>query len=93
MPLSDHFRPPTTKYGSWTSLHGGNSRRLDYGGVQQLKKQLPPGYISAPYIHSASENEIDLPRYIHADAMSSFSDNDGGVATATWTVAEPSVAV
>lgn len=46
MPLRDHFRPPTTKDGSWESLHGGWPMTI----VQQLRKQLPPGYVSAPRV-------------------------------------------
>ncbi len=84
MPLRDHFRPPVSRQVSWEEIH------FMWPGVivQQLKKSLPPGYASAPNIHSGSQHEIDMPHYVHAD-----SDIHGGVATATWIVAEPSVAV
>lgn len=57
MPLRDHFRPPTTKYGSWTSLHGMWPSIV----VQQLRKQLPPGFVSTPKACLGAYSEIDAP--------------------------------
>ncbi len=91
MPLHDHFRPPVSRQVSWEEIHAMWPAVI----VQQLKKQLPPGYVSAPKVHLGSQIEIDIGTY-ERDGPSrgvSDSDNDGGVATATWTVAEPSVAV
>lgn len=90
MPLRDHFRPPVSRQVSWEEIHGGWPMVI----VQQLKKQLPPGFVSGPKVHSGSQIEIDIAAYERDDAPRGFSDSgDGGVATAAWTLAEPSVAV
>ena len=59
MPLRDHFRPPTTRYGSWESLHGGWPMVI----VQQLRKQLPPGFVSALRVHLGPYFEIDRDNF------------------------------
>lgn len=91
MPLRDHFRPPVSRQISWEEIHGMWPAVI----VQQLKKQLPPGYVSAPMVHFGSQFEIDIATYERDDAPTDFSrtGSEGGVATATWTVAEPSVTV
>ena len=91
MPLRDHFRPPVSRRVSWEEIHGGWPMVI----VQQLKKQLPPGFVSAPMVHAGSQIEIDIATYERDDSPTGFSSDDtgGGVATATWSVAEPSVAV
>jgi len=91
MPLRDHFRPPASRRGSWEALHGGWPMVI----VQQLKKQLPPGYSSAPMVHLGPYFEIDIAAYERDDAPAEFprTDSGGGVATAVWAAAEPSVAV
>jgi len=91
MPLRDHFRPPVSRRASWQEIHGMWPANI----VQQLKKQLPPGYVSAPLVHLGSQIEVDIATYERDDAQAGFSDTagEGGVATATWNVAEPSVAV
>ncbi len=91
MPLRDHFRPPTTKIASWEELHGGWPMVI----VQQLKKQLPPGYVSAPRVHFGSQIEIDIAAYEKDNSPPSFDTpaRDGGVATAVWAPPAPSVAV
>ncbi len=60
MPLRDHFRPPTTKHGSWESLHGGWPMVI----VQQIRKQLPPGFVSALRVHLGPCFEIDSAREV-----------------------------
>ncbi len=90
MPLRDHFRPPVSRQVSWEEIHGGWPMVI----VQQLKKQLPPGFVSGLKVHSGSQIEIDIAAYERDDALRGFSDSGGGgVATASWTLAEPSVAV
>ena len=91
MPLRDHFRPPVSRRVSWEEMHGQWPAVL----VQQLRKQLPPGFVSGPKVHSGSQIEVDIATYEWDDGPRGFSDHrdDGGVATETWTVAEPSVAV
>ncbi len=47
MPLRDHFRPPLDDNASWEELHGGWPMVI----VQQLRKQLPAGYVAGPRVH------------------------------------------
>ena len=91
MPLRDHFRPPVSRQVSWEEIHGQWPARI----VMQLKEQLPPDFVSGPKVHSGSQIEVDIATYERDDSPTGFSSDDsgGGVATATWTVAEPSVAV
>ena len=95
MPLRDHFHPPVSRQVSWEEIHGQWPAVI----VQQLRKQLPPGFVSGLKVHSGAQIEVDIATYERDDSPTGFSnsdgdgDRDGGVATATWTVAEPSVAV
>jgi hypothetical protein len=59
MPLRDHFRPPLTTIASWEELHGQWPAVI----VQQLRKQLPPRYVSAPRVHAGAQVEIDVAAY------------------------------
>jgi hypothetical protein len=56
MPLRDHFHPPVTTIASWEELHGQWPAVI----VQQLRKQLPPGYVSGPRLHAGAQGEIDV---------------------------------
>ncbi len=91
MPLRDHFRPPMTTIASWEELHGGWPMVI----VQQLRKQLPPGYVAGPRVHAGARVEIDVSTYEKDEPAPNFSDPDrnGGVATAVWAPAAPSMAV
>jgi hypothetical protein len=91
MPLQDHFHPPLTTIASWEELHGMWPAVI----VQQLRKQLPPGYVSGPRVHLGAQVEIDVAAYEKHERPSTFSDPDrnGGVATAVWAPAAPSMAV
>src|SRR5437764_11025763 len=90
MPLRDHFRPPLTTIASWEELHGGWPMVI----VQQLRKQLPPGYVSAPRVHAGAQVEIDVAAYEKEATLTlGAQDRDGGVATAVWAPAAPSLAV
>jgi hypothetical protein len=63
--------------------------------VQQLRKLLPAGLVAAPRVHLGSQAEIDVAAY-ESDALppSGHAGNgDGGVATAVWAPAAPSVAI
>jgi hypothetical protein len=55
MPLRDHFRPPVSKKASWEGFHGMWPASI----VQQLRKQLPPGYVAEPRVHLGTLMEID----------------------------------
>lgn len=90
MPLRDHFRPPTSKTASWEVLHGGWPMVI----VQQLKKLLPPRYVAGPRVHAGSRVEIDVAAFEQDDSrFDNHSDRGGGVATAVWAPAAPSIAV
>ena len=91
MPLRDHFRPPLDTKASWEEFHGQWPAVI----VQQLRKQLPPGYVAGPRVHSGSQIEIDIATFEKDDAppFSGTADESGGVAIAVWAPARPSVAV
>ncbi len=89
MPLRDHFHPPLTKIPSWEELHGGWPMVI----VQQLRKQLPPGYVSAPRVHLGVMVEIDVAAYEKKAPSASDNPNRNGGAPAVWAPAAPSVAV
>jgi hypothetical protein len=91
MPLRDHFRPPVSKRASCEVLHGGWPMVI----VQQLRKRLPPGYVAGPHVHAGAQVESDVPTYVTDTARPEFdpSNGNGGVATAVWAPAAPSVAV
>ena len=56
MPLRDHFCPPVSKKASWEGFHGMWPASI----VQQLRKQLPPGYVAEPRVHLGTLMEIDV---------------------------------
>jgi hypothetical protein len=56
MPLRDHFRPPVSKKASWEGFHGMWPASI----VQQLRKQLPPGFVAEPRVHLGTLMEIDV---------------------------------
>ncbi len=90
MPLRDHFRPPLTDFVSWEELHGQWPAVI----VQQLRKELPPGYVAGPKVHAGAQVEIDVAAYERQSALDPLAagGEDGGGATAVW-VAEPVVRV
>jgi hypothetical protein len=97
MPLRDHFRPPVDAQVSWEELHGQWPATI----VQHLKKVLPKGYVAGPHVHAGSQVAIDVATYEkddydptqRQDNNDSEGDSDGGVATAVWAPAAPSLAV
>jgi hypothetical protein len=60
-----------------------------------LRKQLPAGYVAEPRVHSGSEVEIDFAAFENDEApvLSRMAEGNGGVSTAVWAPAQPSVAV
>jgi hypothetical protein len=90
MPLRDHFRPPLDEITSWEGLHGGWPMVI----VQQLRKQLPAGYMAEPRVHSGSQVEVDVAAYERDEVRHPGSVGEaGGVATAVWVPSQPSLAV
>ncbi len=91
MPLRDHFRPPLDLTASWEGFHGGWPMVI----VQQLRKQLPAGYVAEPRVHSGSRVEIDVAAFEKDEAPPSTGmvGGGGGVATAVWAPSRPCLAV
>lgn len=91
MSLRDHFRPPLDNLTSWEGFHGGWPMVI----VQQLAKRLPTRYVAAPRVHSGSQVEIDVATYDLEETgiVSPGENQNGGVATATWAPAQPTLAV
>ncbi len=86
MPLRDHFRPPTTRYASWESLHGMWPAVF----VQQLRTQLPPGFVAAPRVHLGPYFEIDIAAFEQDDRPSGRGSGGG---TATLAAPRPTWAI
>jgi hypothetical protein len=91
MPLRDHFHPPVSKKASWEGFHGMWPASI----VQQLRKQLPPGYVAEPRIHLGTLMEI-----IDVGALESHevpgagtAGGNGNAVMANWTATAPVVAV
>jgi hypothetical protein len=82
MPLRDHFRPPLDNIASWEGFHGGWPMVI----VQQLRKNLPAGYVAEPRVHSGSQIEIDVAAFENDDPpfTNSIGEANGGVTTAVW---------
>src|SRR4051812_19152080 len=90
MPLRDHFRPPLDAITTWEGFHGQWPAVI----VQHLRKQLPPGYVAEPRVHSGSQVEVDEAIIVDDNApRTDTSDGGGGVATAVWAPAPPSLAI
>ncbi len=90
MPLRDHFRPPLSEHFGWEEVHGQWPAVI----VQQLGKLLPRRYVAAPRVHLSWQAEIDIGTFEkEGDVGNSLETNGGGVATAVWTAATPTLAV
>ncbi len=90
MPLRDHFRPPVSKQASWEGFHGMWPASI----VQQLRRQLPPGYVAEPRVHLGTLMEIDVGALESDEVPGGGGPNDNGsAATAAWKVTTPVVAV
>ncbi len=91
MPLRDHFRSPLDEVASWEELHGGWPMVI----VQQLRNQLPEGYVAGPRVHLESFVEIDVAAYEKDkfQPISETTEGNGGVATSVSAPARPSVSV
>jgi hypothetical protein len=90
MPLRDHFRPPVSKKATWEGFHGMWPASI----VQQLRKQLPAGYVAEPRVHLGTLTEIDVGALESAEAPRRGATNgNGDSATSAWTGTAPVVAV
>jgi hypothetical protein len=62
--------------------------------VQQLRKQLPAGYVAEPRVHHGSFAEIDVATFEKdPPSFPGTVDGNGAVATAVWAPAQPTLAV
>jgi hypothetical protein len=90
MPLRDHFHPPVSKKASWEGFHGMWPASI----VQQLRKQLPPGYVAEPRVHLGTLMEIDVGALeSHEVPRPGTANGNGNAVMATWTATDPVVAV
>src|SRR5438094_43970 len=88
MPLRDHFRPPVSKKSSWEGFHAMWPAII----VQQLRKQLPAGFVAEPRVHLGTLMEIDVGASETNESPQfgkSSGNGNGGVVTAAWTAAPP----
>lgn len=87
MPLRDHFHLPLRGRCTWESFHSGWTNEI----VRQLNKVLPSDYVARPSVKLGVDVAADvgtLDRRGHDPAA-----HNGGVATATWAPATPTLAV
>jgi hypothetical protein len=92
VPLRDHFRPPVSKRSSWEGFHAIRPGNV----IRQLRTKLPEGYVAEPRAHLGSAFEVDIGTYEPAEGGSGQygnSTSDGGLATAMWSPAEPTLAL
>jgi Protein of unknown function (DUF4058) len=90
MPLRDHFHPPLADDHSWDEVHGGWPMMI----TQALNRKLPRRYRAAPQVHLARFAEIDVTafdREENAHGPLSAANGNGGVATAVWAPARPTL--
>ncbi len=74
-------------------LVGRLLRGLAGGHVQYLRKHLPPEYIAEPRVHCGPQVEIEAFEEDEVPPRSTRTEGNGGVPTAVWAPARPSVAV
>lgn len=93
MPQRDHFRPPVSNVSSWEGFHGQWPANI----VQQLRKQLPPGFVAEPRVRLGNLMEIDIGALERdgstGHAASQANGTNGAVATAAWPASGLAVAV
>src|ERR1022692_937668 len=92
MPLRDHFRPPVDNRHSWDKIHGGWPMMI----VRSLSPKLPSRYYAAPQVHLGNLAQIDVSAFESEDAGDGSFHGDhgnGGVATAVWAPARPTLTI
>ena len=90
MPLRDHFRPPLDDVTSWEQFHAQWPAMI----VLSLQRRLPPQFVAGPRVHLGSMIEIDVGTFEQEESShSSFGNGNGGVATAIWAPAKPTLSV
>jgi len=92
MPLRDHFRPPVDDKYSWDEVHGCWPAMI----TQMLNRKLPRRFRAAPLMHLGAFAQIDVTAFeLDEDEEGAFlaANGNGGVATAIWAPARPTLAV
>jgi hypothetical protein len=90
MPLRDHFHPPVSRKASWEGFHGMWPAAI----VQRLQAHLPEGYVAEPRVHSGARIEIDVATFENDEVLfDGSSDRNGGLSTAVWAPAAPTLAI
>lgn len=87
MPLRDHFHLPLRGLCTWESFHSGWANEI----MRQLNKTLPVGYVARPNVKLGVDVEADvgtLEQTTHEP-----DEEAGGVATAVWAPAKPTLSV
>jgi hypothetical protein len=76
---------------SWESVHGMWPAVI----VQRLRRQLPPGYVSAPKVRLGPYFEVDIGTFDRGSTSwdDPSSSSNGGLATKTKTISTPTFAV
>jgi hypothetical protein len=90
MPLRDHFRPPLDDQRHWEGFHASWPVLI----VASLRRKLPRGYYAEPRIHLGTSAEIDVATLEHEredHSTTAIGNGNGGVATAVWAPARPSL--
>lgn len=93
MPLRDHFRSPLDDRRHWEGFHGQWPAMM----VLSLLGKLPSRYFAEPRVHPGGSAELDVATFQEEErsALGNGADNgvEGGVATAVWAPALPTLAV
>ena len=91
MPLRDHFRSPLDDRRHWEGFHGHWPAMM----VQALMPKLPRRYFAEPRVHPGGSAEIDVATFQEEDTAAPGNrpgeGSDGGVATAVWAPARPTL--
>jgi hypothetical protein len=95
MPLRDHFRPPLYNRRHWQGFHAQWPAMM----VLSLAPKLPRRYVAEPRVQVAGSAEIDIGTFDEEDTALAGPESgpdggtNGGVATAVWAPARPTLAV
>src|SRR5712692_4014321 len=87
MPLRDHFHMPLRGRCTWESFHSGWANEI----MRQLNKTLPSGYVARPNVKLGVDVEADVGTL--EQLGSEPAGGNGGVATALWAPARPTLSV
>jgi hypothetical protein len=91
MPLRDHFHPPLSNRKPWEAVHNLWPSVM----VLALARTLPSRYEAEPGVHSGASVEIDVATFEADEPVGPPGEavNGGGVATAVWAPARPTLAL